>query len=105
MDWFVRSADGREVGPMSESEVRASVLTGRAVAVRRGSSQVWVPANETPFSKPVVPLAHRLVGELTRHQAAQLISDGVAAGVLKAGIALWALSMLVFFVYYLVVRR
>jgi hypothetical protein len=94
MDWFVKSADGRESGPMSDSEVRASVIAGRAVAVRRGSSQIWVPASETPFARSTIPLELRLVGDLTRQEAAKLISDGVAAGVFKAGIALWALSML-----------
>lgn len=90
VDWFIKSPDGREFGPMAESDVRATVAGGRALAVRRASSQVWVPISETPFA-PVVAPAVRRVADLTPKEAQSLIANAVASGAIRAGLLLWLL--------------
>jgi hypothetical protein len=83
MDWFVRSAEGREMGPMSETEVRQSVASGFAALVRRSKSQVWVASADTPFSRPPeAPYWQKRVADLNRREAHALIRSAVAWGVI-----------------------
>lgn len=101
MDWFIKSGDGRESGPLGDDGVRTAVADGRVAALRRGIAKVWVPIEETPFAPH---RAERRLADMTAKEARAVISDAVAHGMLKASIALIGLAMLVSLLYVLVLR-
>lgn len=91
MEWFVKTEAGRDVGPMTETELRRMVSDGQVRLVRRASSQVWVDVQETPFVRPPSTKAsEKRLADLTRREAHALIRGAVAWGVF-AGILLLAL--------------
>lgn len=87
MNWFVRREDAVELGPLTESEVRALVLAGRVRQVRASESPTWTQISETPF-------VIRRFADLSKGEVRELVKGAVAAGAFQAGlllVLLWAL--------------